>query len=199
MFGLFIIYAGLIFSGALYNSEFPSDITRTDLLLGLSKSMLGDIGGAFVSVLVALACFTTAVAITVSIADFFKALFNDSVKAYVYVAIICCIIGVIMGSYDVAFIIDIALPALMFIYPISIVLILLNVLPEKWASPLVFRTVVITAFVFSIPDVLAFFMPKESLKPIVDLIPLAQHNRGWVLPALVVYVVTSVVQPKTVN
>ena len=196
MFGLFIIYAGLIALGALYNGEFPSDITRTDLLLGLSKSMLGDIGGTFVSVLVALACFTTAVAITVSIADFFKALFNDSAKAYVYVTIICCIIGVIMGSYDVGFIIDIALPALMFIYPISIVLILLNVLPEKWASPLVFKTVVVTAFVFSIPDVLAFFMPKESLETIVEIIPLAQHSLGWVLPAFVAFIITSLVQPK---
>ncbi len=196
IFGLFIIYAGLIALGALYNGEFPADITRTDLLLGLSKSMLGDIGATFVSVLVALACFTTAVAIVVSLSDFFKALYANSEKAYVSVAIICCVVGVIMGSYDVGFIIDIALPALLFIYPISIVLILLNVLPEKWATPLVFRAVVITAFVFSIPDVLGYFMPKESLKPIVDVIPLAEHSLGWVLPALFVFVITSFVQPK---
>lgn len=40
MFGLFVIYAGLIAIGAFYNGEFSSDITRTDLLLGLSKTML---------------------------------------------------------------------------------------------------------------------------------------------------------------
>ena len=165
MFGLFIIYAGLIALGALYNGEFSVDITRTDLLLGLSKSMLGDIGGAFVSVLVALACFTTAVAIVVSLSDFFKSLYANSEKVYMYVAIVCCLFGVIMGSFDVGFIIDIAIPALLFIYPISIVLILLNVLPEKWATPLVFRAMVITAFVFSIPDVLGYFMPKETRKP----------------------------------
>ena len=198
IFGLFIIYTGLIAIGALHNGEFSSDVTRTELLLGLSKSMLGDIGGTFVSVLVALACFTTAVAIVVSLADFFRDVFKDSKKAYVYVAIICCVIGVIMGSYDVGFIIDIALPALMFIYPISIVLILLNVLPEKWASPLVFRVVVIVAFIFSIPDVLSFFMPQESLKPLVDSIPLANYSLGWVLPALLAFLVTAVIKLKKV-
>lgn len=194
--GLFMIYTGLIAIGALYNGKFSSEVSRTELLLGLSKSMLGDIGGTFVSVLVALACFTTAVAIVVSLADFFKDLFKGSKKAYVYVAIMCCVMGVVMGSYDVGFIIDMAIPALMFIYPISIVLILLNVLPEKWASPFVFRIVVFVAFIFSIPDVLSFFMPKESLKPIVDLIPLANHNLGWVLPSLLVFIITAFIKSK---
>lgn len=196
IFGLFIIYAGLIALGALYNAEFPADITRTNLLLGLSKTMLGDVGATFVSVLVALACFTTAVAIVVSLADFFKSLFTNSEKVYIYTSIICCIVGVIMGSYDVGFIIDIAIPALLFIYPISIVLILLNVLSERWASPLVFRAVVITAFVFSIPDVLAYFLPKENLKPLMDIIPLAEYSLGWVLPAFLVFVITSLFKTK---
>lgn len=194
MFGLFVIYAGLIAIGALYNGEFSSDITRTDLLLGLSKTMLGNIGGTFVSVLVALACFTTAVAITVSIADFFKALYKNNDKVYTYVAVLCCVIGVVMGSYNVGFIIDIALPALLFIYPISIVLIILNILPDKWATPIVFRATVVTAFVFSIPDVLGYFMPKESLQTIVNAIPLAQYSLGWVLPALLVFIITALIQ-----
>lgn len=196
MFGLFIIYAGLIAVGALYNNAFPADISRTDLLLGLSKSMLGDMGGTFVSVLVALACFTTAVAIIVSISDFFKALFKNNEKVYVSVAVLCCIIGVIMGSYNVGFIIDIALPALMFIYPISIVLIILNIVPNHLATPLVFKAVVITAFLFSIPDVLAFFLPKDNLKLILEFIPLAQYNLGWVIPSLVVFIIAVFVQPK---
>ena len=196
MFGLFVIYAGLIALGAFYSDTFSADITRTDLLLGLSQTMLGNIGGTFVSVLVALACFTTAVAIVVSLADFFKALYPQSENVYTYVAIICCIVGVIMGSFDVGFIIDIAIPALLFIYPISISLILLNVLPDKWATPIVFRAVVFAAFLFSIPNVLGYFMPKESLKPIVDAIPLAQYSLGWVLPAFVAFIISSLVQPK---
>jgi LIVCS family branched-chain amino acid:cation transporter len=55
---------------------------------------------------------------------------------------------------------------------------------------------VITAFVFSIPDVLGYFLPKESLQPIVELIPLVKYSLGWVLPAIVVFVISSLVQPK---
>ena len=78
--GLFIIYSGLIFVGALYNSQFEEGISRTDLLSGLANKTLGNIGSTFWSVLVTLACFTTAVAIIVSIADFFKVyLFDDQV------------------------------------------------------------------------------------------------------------------------
>lgn len=188
MFGLFIIYAGLIAVGAFFNNEFSADITRTDLLLGLSKSTLGSLGATFVSILVALACFTTAVAIVVSLADFFKALYSDSEKAYLYVAILCCIAGVIMGSFNVGFIINAAIPALLFIYPISIVLIFLNVLPDRIATPLVFRAVVIVTIVFSLPDVIGFVSPMESLNKLISYIPFAEHSLGWVLPAIITFI-----------
>lgn len=194
MFGLFVIYAGLIALGAQHNAAFPDDISRTQLLLSLSNTSLGSIGTSFVSVLVALACFTTAVAITVSIADFYKALFKGSKQAYIITAIVCCSIGVIMGSYNVKFIIDIALPALMFIYPISIALILLNLAGDNWGSVLVFRAVTITAFVFSMPDVLHYIIDPQRLEPVVDAIPLASYNMGWVLPSLVVFILVNLLQ-----
>ena len=142
MTGLFIIYGGLIALGAMYNSQFGTDVTRTELLTGLSIKTLGNIGTTFLSVLVALACFTTAVGIIVGTADFFKGLFKESQRAYLITAIISCVIGISIGQMDVKYIIDVALPVLMFIYPLAIVLILLNVIPEKLASKLVFKTVV---------------------------------------------------------
>jgi len=72
----------------------------------------------------------------------------------------------------------------MFIYPITIVLILLNVIPEKLASKLVFRVVVLVTFLFSVPDFLSFILPKGSLDLVINWIPLAKYSFGWVLPAL---------------
>ena len=63
MIGLFVIYLGLIFLGAKYNMEFPSDISRPQLLSALAKITLGEFGSAFLAVLVSVACFTTAVSI----------------------------------------------------------------------------------------------------------------------------------------
>jgi len=187
MTGLLIIYAGLIAVGALFNSEFNDEISRTELLSGLSIKTLGNIGSTFLSVLVGLACFTTAVGIIVGTADFFSGLFENSKRAYLITATVSCIIGVVVGQMNVKYIIDVALPALMFIYPLAIVLILLNVLPEKYASKQIFKAVVLVAFMFSIPDFLGFLMPVENLQGIKEIIPFAQHNLGWVLPALVTF------------
>ncbi|MCK5401017.1 MAG: branched-chain amino acid transport system II carrier protein [Flavobacteriaceae bacterium] len=199
MLGLFLIYAGLIVVGALYSSQFVSGTTRTELLSGLSIKTLGNIGTTFLSVLVALACFSTAVAIIVGTADFFKGLFKESQKAYTITAIVSCVIGVLVGQMDVKYIIDVALPALMFIYPLTIVLILLNVIPEQFASKKVFRIVVLVTFLFSIPDFLSFLIPPESLQGIKDIIPLAQHNLGWVLPGFVAFVLVNVITAKRIS
>lgn len=194
MLGLLIIYAGLIAIGAFYNTQFTEGISRTDLLSGLAIKTLGNVGSTFLSVLVALACFTTAVGIIVSIADFFKAYFKTFKNTYLITTIFCCLVGIGVGQMNVKYIIDIALPALMFIYPICIVLILLNVIPEKLASKLVFRVVVLIAFIFSIPDFLGFIIPTENLEFINETIPFAKQNLGWVLPALVTFILVNVFQ-----
>ena len=187
--GLLLIYGGLIFSGALFSSTFAENATRIEILTSLSTQTLGHLGNTFLSVLVALACFTTAIGIVTGTADYIRGIFNNSNLAYKITAAICAIIGIVVGSNDVGFIIEIAVPALMFVYPITIVLILLNVVPEKYASQLVFRGVVIITFIFSIPDFLGFVIPKENLVGIKSMIPFAEHSLGWVLPALLVFVI----------
>lgn len=193
--GLFIIYAGLISVGAFYGSEINIDFTlnkdmqRATLLRSISAACLGNFGNSLLSILISLACFTTAVGIIAGTADYFKLLFKHSKKAYVITAILACVVGVVVGQLNFHTIIMIALPVLMFIYPITIVLILLNVIEEKFASKLVFRAVIIVTFIFSIPDFLSFILIEGSLDSIIKVIPLARYNFGWILPALIVFLV----------
>ena len=194
MLGLFIIYIGLIAVGSNYNSQFPETITRPELLAGLANKTLGSIGKTFLSVLVALACFTTAVGVVVGTADFFKGLFNGSNKAYLITVIVSCLIGIFVGQMNVQYIIDVAIPALMFIYPLCIVLIFLNILPQQWTSSLVFKWVVLITFIFSIPDFLGFLIETEWLTSIKKVIPLANQNLGWVLPAFVTFIVVNLIK-----
>lgn len=192
MIGLFIVYAGLIWIGAKYNTQFPEGISRIELLTGLSENTLGNVGTSFLSVLVALACFTTAIGVIVGTADFFSGLFNNSRRIYLYTAIVCCFIGIAIGQMDVKYIIEVALPALMFIYPLCVVLILLNMIPEKYASKAVFRMVVLITFLFSIPDFLSFLIPFEGLEGIKNMIPFANLNMGWVLPAIIIFLLVNI-------
>ena len=189
-FGLLLIYGGLIALGA-FNSGSLTVASRTELLTTLSTNTLGNIGTTFLAVLVALACFTTAVGIVTGTSDFVKKLAGNSQRAYTLTAILGCILGIAIGQFNVGYIIDVALPVLMFIYPLTIVLILLNVVPEKLASPLVFRGVVMITLLFSIPDFLQFFVPEGALKGVRQLIPLAAEGMGWVLPALIVFIATN--------
>ena len=153
---------------------------------------LGNFGTTFLSVLVSLACFTTAVGIVTGTADYIKGICNESQFAYITTVVLGCLFGVIVGSYQVGFIIDLAVPALMFLYPITIILIILNVLPEKYTSKLIFRGVVLTTFLFSIPDFLGFIINPDQLTGVKNVIPLANYNLGWVLPAILVFVLFNI-------
>ncbi|MAD97601.1 MAG: branched-chain amino acid transport system II carrier protein [Flavobacteriaceae bacterium] len=190
--GLLLIYGGLVLSGFLTSSWFETSASRTEILTGISKLTLGNLGTSFLSVLVSLACFTTAVGIVTGASDYVRGISNNSNKAFRITAFVGCLIGVIVGSFQVDFIITLAVPALMFLYPITIVLILLNSIPEKYASAFVFRGVVFTAFLFSIPDFLSFIIDKELLEGVFAVIPLASFNLGWVLPSVLALILTNI-------
>ena len=186
--GLLLIYGGLLFSGAILNASFAENASRTDILTSLSSQTLGTIGTSFLSVLVALACFTTAVGIVTGTSDYVKRVCKGSQKAYVLTAFLSSVLGVLIGHFEVDFIIKAAIPTLMFIYPITIVLILLNVVSNKFASPLVFKGVVFVTLIFSIPDFLGALHLGDFLKPITYWIPLSSKSLGWVLPAFLMFI-----------
>lgn len=185
--GLLVLYAGLILSGAMLGAELDESLSRTEVLQQMSSRALGYNGNIFLSVLIALACFTTAVGIVTGTADFMKSRFGDSNLAYRITAFIGCFLGVLMGQFPVDYIIAIAFPALMFIYPLTIVLILLNIMPGKWTPPAVFRTVVFTTLFFSIPD----FMSSIGMPQISEFLqgwwPLQSYQLGWIIPAIGVF------------
>jgi LIVCS family branched-chain amino acid:cation transporter len=196
--GLFVIYAGLIALGAWQSGSIQVE-DRTELLLLLCTSSLGDIGTAFLAVLVALACFTTAVGIVTGTADFVKGIFGNSQRAYLITAIAGCVIGVLVGQNTVGYIIDVAIPALMFIYPITIVLIILSVLPDRLTRPIVYRASVLATIIFSIPDFVGTLkinlIPQSFLNSIKTYIPLSNDHMGWILPFVIVFILANLFTP----
>lgn len=186
-FGLLFLYAGLTLSGALLQGELEGTWSRTEILSEMSTWALGINGNIFLSILISLACFTTAVGIVTGTADFVQSRLGKSVSAYRITALMACLLGVLIGQMPVDYIIAVALPALMFIYPLTIALILLNVLPEHWTPPIVFRLVVSTALLFSIPDFLESMGWKIPIQWLDDWVPLRQYRMGWVIPSLLAF------------
>ena len=188
--GLLLIYAGLIYVGNLY-SNVETISSRTDLLSYISYDTLGSGGRIMLSGLIGLACFTTAVGIVTGTADFVKGLLKNYKYAYLTTAILGCILGVAIGQFNVDYIIAIAVPALYFIYPVTIILILLNVIPQKFASPNVFRGVIITTMLFSIPDFINS-IGVTNLNSLKEMLPLGNLGLAWLIPAVIIFIAVNV-------
>jgi LIVCS family branched-chain amino acid:cation transporter len=184
--GLLLVYGGLIYNGAMVNSEFPQDVTRTDLLSGISFLNLGEVAQMSLAVLVALACFTTAVGIVTGTADFMVERINKP-YAYPLTVFIACVLGVIIGALSVNAIIEIALPVLLLVYPLTIVLILLNVMPPDLRTRLIMTSVVIATSIFSLPDALKYVVSEDLFANIQLYIPLSEYGLGWLIPATLAF------------
>jgi len=191
--GLLFVYGGLIYNGAMVNSEFPDTISRTELLSGISFLNLGSFAQIALAILVALACFTTAVGIVTGTADFLTERIGKPI-VYPITVVLACLMGVIVGALSVNAIIEIALPVLLLIYPVTIVLIILNVLSEAYRTKLIMTATVIATIIFSLPDAFKYLISPESFENIKHLIPLADYGLGWVIPALSVFIIAVVFQ-----
>lgn len=189
---LLLIYGGLIYSGTLFSGTFAEDANNVEVLLGLSNQTLGSLGHAGLSVLVALACFTTAVAIVTGTSDYLKELSGGSDKVYKWTAVICAILGVAIGQFDVALILDIGIPAINFIYPLTIVLVILNLVPDRLASAFVFRGVTAVVFLFSLPDVIGYFGIGGSINLVLSYLPFSNEGLGWLLPGILTFGILNV-------
>lgn len=193
--GLLLVYSGLIYTGATFSTTVDTEtMNRTSFLTLLSAKTLGSIGSLCLSVLVGLACFTTAVGIVTGTADFVKGIWKQSQIVYYFTATIACIIGIIVGQLEVTNIILVAIPALLFIYPITIVLIMLNLLPTAIQTPLLFRTVVATTILCMIPDFISSIGYETELKPYIQQIPLGSYTLGWLLPSFLIAIVIIIYQ-----
>ncbi|MDA7557615.1 branched-chain amino acid transport system II carrier protein [Flavobacteriaceae bacterium] len=192
MFGLLVIYLGLIYLGATFNLELSPQITRSELLQEIAKNTLGDFGNMSLGILISLACFTTAVAVIVGTADFFQGLLKESRHLYMLLVLVFCLIGVFIGQMDVSDIIDVALPILMIAYPTMIVLIFLNIIPSKWASKVVFRAVVVMTIMFSLPDILNTEIQRNWLSTLLNEIPFSSQNLGWLLPSAATFMIVNI-------
>ena len=184
------IYVGLIYAGAQAQGNFDAASSRTVILQGVSQLFLGNTAPLGLGILVALACFTTATGIVTGTADFVASYFEGpgyapgtAKKVFVGVAIAGAILGVLMGQFPVVYIINIAVPALVFIYPTTIILMALHVLPDSWATPKAFKATVICCFVVNTPAFLNS-LGYSALQEATAFMPLSAQGLAWVLPVL---------------
>ena len=197
--GLCLIYAGLIYSGALLSGTFDPELDRTGILNGMILFALGPRGHFVLALLIALACFSTTVGIITGASDFVKGLFKNNDTMYRITAAVACIAGILIGQLKVSFIIDIGIPALLFIYPLIITFIILHNLPDHLVSSFTFRAVTITVLVFCIPEVLNALGHSRLSDTLAAITPWRSTDFTWAGPAILVFLLSQIKKNRPEN
>lgn len=186
---LLIIYGGLLQLGATAGLD-NANISRSVLLIHIAKTTLGDYGMVAIALSIALACLTTAIALTSAVGSFFSELSGGRV-GYKTIVTLCCVLSGILAIGGVDQIIQFAYPPLAFVYPIAIALVLTIVFFGKRVKTrlpyllAMFAAAVIGAL--SLFKILGLFSEETVVS--LNAIPLFEYDLGWVLPSAIAFAV----------
>ena len=185
---LALIYFGLAWIGVgMYR---PEGYENGAVLLSLAATkLMGNAGNVAFGSIVILACLTTCIGLINACASFAHQVYPK--LSYGRYVLVFTLTGAIFSNLGLESILAIAVPIMVFLYPISIALVLLSLIHPLIAHrPLTYVLGVGTATLFAFNDMLTSLvsnpLPWHSL---VDKLPLAELGLGWIVPTLIMAVV----------
>ena len=135
-----------------------------------------------------LAILTTLVGVTSAAADYFS---KFSVRfSYPFWAALFTAMTITVSQYGLTDLLRITIPALLLIYPVAIVLVLLQFLRKKLPSiKFTYNSTLIVTVCFSLCDSLNNVkMLPESINSLLEHFPLSSEGMAWLVPTLVMLV-----------
>lgn len=181
---LSFVYAGLLYAGATTSGLDLGEMTRVELLFYISDTLLGSVGKWALAGAMSLACLTTAIGLTASVGSFFERITHGRLK-YGLVAILSTLFSAFFAVYGVESIVIISAPILVFMYPIAMTLIILNLLSKDKLQISTFYGATIGAFTFSVLSFIEGYVELPFMTAFRDLFPTSIHSFLWILFALV--------------
>ena len=187
--GLGLIYFSLMYLGARVSGV--GAFSTTSAALYLAEITLGSAGKIAFGICVATACLTTSVGLVAIASDWFARFTPISYKMW---SVIICVFSGVMAIGGVDFIIKLSIPVLCILYPVTIILILLNVFGVKHV--LVYRTATYTTLVVIIlEEVFSKILHVTPVTNFLAKIPMAESGFVWVVPCLAGMAVAFVAAP----
>ena len=185
---LAIVYGGLLYMGACVSTEYtPDRISNANLLLAIIRSSGGQIAIYGLCLSVVLACLTTAISQITAVADFYETATHGKLSYKVLVMIVP-IVTTIVASFGLDTIVSLTSPWFSFFYPITLVMTILGIFEKKIPNDGAFKGAVYFTVVYAILD-----LPHEYgfgfLDPVMNHIPLYALGFGWIVPAVVGFIV----------
>lgn len=183
---LALIYSSLAYTGATSVQAFGIVSNGGQLLNQIAVHYMGNFGKVILALIIFFACITTSIGLTSSISGYFNALFNEKIQYQRYVLAIS-VFSFAVSNVGLSNIIKFSIPVLCMLYPIVIVLVLLNVCSGLFKrDPYIFRPCVLFTTIFAILDGLKAAGINTGFihASLEAYMPLYNIGFGWVVPCI---------------
>ena len=185
---LCFVYGGMAYLGATTGSQWLEEFTggqinQAGLVVNITGALMGNLGVVFLSVIVSLACLTTAVGLTSAAGEYFSRIIPS--RSYAFMAVLICIVSVVLCNFGLSAIISIAAPILMLFYPPVMFLTLTCLGRSVFRKKKFYQFGVCICFLISLFTVLTDTFGITSLAWIHTALPLDAFGFNWVIPTAI--------------
>lgn len=182
--GLAIVYFSLGWIGRVMPKEKTFE-NGAEVLTEAANILFASGGGLLFGIIVILACLTTCVGLINACSRFFNEIYPKlNYQAYVAIFVL---IGLLVSNLGLNIILKLATPLLVFIYPISIVLVILSLFQHfAGGGKMMYRLSVFVTSIFALYQALTSIgFSLDLFTQWLGVVPFFEHGLGWVLPAFV--------------
>ncbi len=186
-----IIYACITVVGVQSRGFTAACENGAEALYVIANHYFGNVGTLILAATVTFACLKTSVGLTTSCAETFSQMFPKG-PSYKLWAVIFAVVAFLIANLGLSAIIAWSLPALMFLYPLAITLILLALCGNLFNHSRVVY-VCVTAFtlvaalfdlVKTLPEFVQEAINADAIIGVGAHLPFFELGMGWILPAI---------------
>jgi len=182
---LTFVYGGLLYLGATVSGVFEVGISKSELIIAITDNILGSMGQIGMCVAVSAACLTTSIGLTAVVGNYFEDLTKGKLS-YKSIVIGTSVFSTIISVIGVEQIVKFSVPLLVLVYPVAILLIVLNLFDDYIKSNNVYKGAVFGAIIVSTFDALAAMnINIEFANSLIARLPFASSGFAWIVPAVV--------------
>nr|WP_202601012.1 MULTISPECIES: branched-chain amino acid transport system II carrier protein [unclassified Vibrio] len=175
--GLAFVYISLFYLGATSSVVAAGADNGGVVLSQYVQALFGSYGQIVLSVIVLLACLTTAIGLISACSDYFSSLTPLSYKTWVIINGVAC---AVVANVGLSQLISLSVPVLFALYPVAIALVALTFLRKKLPNPkMAYRTVMLVSLLFAAIDGAKVAGMDVSM---LNMLPLFDVGMAWLLP-----------------
>ena len=202
---LAVVYSTLAYSGASMSTVIYTTVQRAAMLTTIVKNLLGSWGQLAMGLAVCFACLTTAIGLTTTCGQYFEEVSKGKLQ-YKKIILVTVAVEFIISLVGVDSLINLAVPVLIFIFPIMIALILFSAFDQYIPYDWTYLGAVVGAGIVGLVqgiNTLSQLLGGKLLGDAVKLIgtfPLATYGLEWIVPtfvgALIFTILAAILKPK---